>query len=67
MAYRFQLSGKGLGHSWQKDCPPTVVARYARLVAHEYAKDAVYRGAVISVMDDAGTEIAVVSVPLSCK
>jgi hypothetical protein len=64
MPCRFQLSGKGLRHSWQKDCPPTVAIRYAALVAREYAKDRVYHGTAVRVMDNAGNEVAVIPVPV---
>jgi len=67
MAYRFQLVGKGLRHSWQKDCLPRVAARYAALVAREYAKDSLYRGTVIRAMNETGNEVVVIPVPEALK
>ena len=62
MAYRFQLSGKGLRHSWQKECPPAVAPRYAAMVAREYAKDPLYHGTAVLVTDRDGNEVAVIPV-----
>ena len=36
---------------------------HANLVARECAKDAVYEGTAIRVMDDDGNEVAIVPVP----
>jgi len=63
MAYRFRLRGKNLRHSWEKDCPPEGAMAHANLVARECAKDALYEGTAIRVMDDAGNEVAIVPVP----
>jgi hypothetical protein len=67
IAYRFQLSGKGVRHSWQKECPPSVAARYAALVAREYAKDRLYHGTVVRVLDRNGNEVAVIPIPVDAS
>ena len=62
MAFRFQLSGNGLRHSWQKECLSTVAARYAAMVAREYAKDPLYHGAAVRVTDRDGNEVAAIPI-----
>ena len=62
MAYRFRLSGDGLRHHWGKECHFTDATRYAVQVAREYAKDRLYYGTVVRVMDDNGNEIDLVPV-----
>ena len=63
MAYRFRLHGKGLQHSWEKDCRPEAALAHANQVAREYAKDDLYHGTAIRVVDNAGNEVATVPVP----
>ena len=63
MTYRFRLRGKNLRHSWEKDCPPERAMVHANLVARECAKDSLYEGTAIRVMDEAGNEVAIVPVP----
>jgi hypothetical protein len=63
MTYRFRLVGKGLRHSWQKDCPTEAAMVHADQVARECARDTIYQDVAIRVMDDAGDEIATVPVP----
>jgi hypothetical protein len=62
MAFRFQLSGNGLRHSWQKECLSTVAPRYAAMVACEYAKDPLYHGTAVRVIDRNGNEVALIPV-----
>ena len=62
MAYRFRLSGNGLRHHWWKECRATDATRHAAQVAREYAKDGLYHGTVVRVMDDNGNEIDLIPV-----
>jgi hypothetical protein len=63
MAYWFRLAGKGLRHSWQKECRPEAAFVHADQVARECARDTTYQGVSIRVLDDAGDEIATIPVP----
>ena len=62
MSFRFRLRGRGLRHSWEKDCQLDVAIRHARQVAREYANDDLYRETNIRVIDQDGIEIAIVPV-----
>jgi hypothetical protein len=62
MSYRFRLSGNGFRHSWEKECPAPVAMTHANQVARQCARDDVYQGATIRVMDQAGNEVAFVPV-----
>jgi len=62
MSYRFRLRGKGLRHSWEKECRPEAAIRHASQVAREYANDDLYHGTDIRVMDRDGNEVAIVPV-----
>jgi hypothetical protein len=64
MKYHFRLMGNGLKHAWQKDCWRLAAAmHHARQVARECARDELYRGVVIEVLDSTGQKIEVVPVP----
>ena len=64
MKYQFRLNGNGLKHAWQKDCWRLGVAvRHARQVARECAREELYRGVVIEVLDSNGNTIEMVPVP----
>ena len=63
MSYRFRLFGKGLRHSWEKECLSDTAMAHATQVARECARDGVYQGTAIRVIDDAGNEVAIVPVP----
>ena len=63
MAYRFRLAGKGLRHSWEKECHAEAAMVHAAQVARECARDTIYQGVTIRVQDDVGDEIAIVQVP----
>ena len=62
MAYMFRLGGKGLKHSWQKECRREVALEHAQQVAREYASDGLYHGTDIRVLDRDCNEIAIILV-----
>ena len=62
MPYQFRLRGRGLRHSWEKECQPDVAMMHARQVAREYANDDRYHGTDIRVIDHDGIEVAIVPV-----
>ena len=61
MLHRFRLRGKGLRHTWQKECPPELAKAHAQQVAREYANDDLYQGTDI-VVTKGETEVAVIPV-----
>jgi len=63
MSYRFQLQGRGLRHSWEKECRAEAALDHANQVARECARDETYRGVTIRVADKDGKEVATVPVP----
>jgi hypothetical protein len=67
MSYRFRLRGNGFRHSWEKDCSTDIAVKHATQVASECAKDSVYQGAAIRVLDELGNEIAHVPVHPEAK
>ena len=62
MVFRFRLRGKGLRHSWQKECQQDVALTHAQQVAREYANDGMYHGTDIRVLDRDDNEVAIVPV-----
>jgi hypothetical protein len=66
-SFRFRLNGKGFRHAWEKECPLHDALRHADLVARECARDGIYDGAAIRVVDDTGKEVAVLPVQLERK
>ena len=64
MAFRFRLHGKGLRHSWEKECRPEVAIVHVTQVAREYAKDRLYEGTVIQVVDNEGNDVTAVPIPV---
>ena len=62
MAFRFRLQGKGLRHSWEKECAPKAALVHAEQVAREYANDDLYHGTTIGVLNESGDEVARIAV-----
>jgi hypothetical protein len=62
MAFRFRVRGKGVKHSWQKECGRAAALAHAKQVAREYGNDGLYQRADIRVLDRDGNEIAIVPV-----
>lgn len=67
MTFKFQIGGRGFRYTWQKDCQLHDALVHAGQVAGECARDEVYHGASVRVMEETGKDVAVLPVSPATK